>query len=248
MQLLKQQFEIISEIRPDLLQWLETIGRTSHQSEPKGDPEAFIKMLLRRGHESVLEHFSITVKFLTDRGITHEIVRHRLGAYTQESTRYCDYSDGMRFIKPNWAEDADDLAEEDLRQWANGAEIGYQYLREYGIAPQHARAILPNALASEIIVTYNLRMWRHFFDMRCDKAAHPQIRELAIDLRRELRKHIPVIFDADQTAEYLTAKKHMDALAKMAKDAPYTGSDIPDYDIIRGHAVYYLQKILERNQ
>jgi thymidylate synthase (FAD) len=198
MKIVAQSFEILSNIRPDLLKWLEMIGRKSHQSEPKGRPEDFMRMLLRRGHESVLEHYSVTALVRTDRGITHEIVRHRIGAYTQESTRYCDYSAGMEFIQPEWGLTA---AEED--QWCEATETFYRDLREDDIHPQHARAVLPNCLRSEIVITYNLRSWRHFFAMRCAKAAHPQIREIAKGIRRALRKHIPIIFDADQTREYL---------------------------------------------
>ena len=204
MKLINQKFEITSEIRPDLLEWLEVIGRKSHQSEPKGKPEDFIRMLLRRGHESVFEHYSVTAKVLTDRGITHEIVRHRLGAYTQESTRYCDYADGMRFIKPDYG---DEFEDDSIAGWDENVEQNNSYLRKKGVKPQHARAQLPNALASEIVITYNLRIWRHFFAMRCSKAAHPQVREIAKGLRRKMRTHIPVIFDADQTREYLDTMK-----------------------------------------
>lgn len=208
MKFVKQSYELDSPVRPDLLEWLEHIGRKSHQSEPKGTPEEFMKMLLRRGHESVLEHYNVTAIVKTDRGITHEIVRHRIGAYTQESTRYCNYKEGLEFIKA----DETALYGTELRPLLSNIEWHYKDCIYNGVRPQHARAILPNCLRAEIVITYNLRIWRHFFKMRCAKDAHPQIREIANGLRALLQEKISIIFDDNQTREYLDTQKALKRL------------------------------------
>lgn len=165
---------------------IEEIGRTCYKSEDKISPDSykkFIKNLIARGHESVLEHCYISVKFICDRGVTHEIVRHRLAAYSQESTRYCNYSDDkfgneITVIKPHfWEEDS-----EKYRAWratCQLAETGYFQLLRGGATPQEARSVLPNSLKTEIVMTADIREWRHFFRLRCSKAAHPQMQEVA---------------------------------------------------------------------
>jgi thymidylate synthase (FAD) len=179
-----------------ILKRLEMYGRLSHKSEDKikdNSAEDFIKKILGWGHESILEHESLTVRFICDRGVTHELVRHRLAAYTQESTRYCDYSGKIQFIEPIFFE----KDSEKYNSWLKGvkeAAENYNDLRQKGALPEEARSLLPNSLKTEIVMTANLREWRHVFLMRTAPAAHPQIREIMIPLLLELQKLIPVIF------------------------------------------------------
>lgn len=199
------------------LELIELAGRTCYKSEDKitdSSAKKFVKMVIERGHHSVIEHVNVTVKFICDRGITHEIVRHRLAAYSQESTRYCNYKGGVTFIIPPWitfgvGKWSNVEIEEILREepgfgetndyvWINtmlNSERTYIGLLKADWSPQQARSVLPNSLKTEIVMTANVREWRHIFDLRCSKAAHPQMRELMIPLQAEMRKLIPVIFD-----------------------------------------------------
>ena len=180
-----------------ILKTIEKYGRVSHKSEggiTADSAKKFLQKLMDWGHESVFEHEKITVRIICDRGITHEIVRHRIAAYTQESTRYCNYSGEIKFIQPLFFKKG--TKEYDL--WYQSCKIAaesYAKLIQLGVTPEAARSVLPNSLKTEIIVTYNLREWRHVFEMRCQKAAHPQMREIMIPLLREFQKQIPVIFD-----------------------------------------------------
>ena len=169
-----------------IMKRIEEIGRVCYKSEDKITEDSYKKFLgniIKRGHESVLEHCSVTMKFICDRGVTHEIVRHRIGSYSQESTRYCNYSNDkfgneITVIKPCFFEEGSDK----YKLWYLGcmdAENAYFRLLEAGASPQEARSVLPNSLKTEIVVTYNIREWRHFFKLRCSKAAHPQMREVA---------------------------------------------------------------------
>lgn len=184
----------------DVLKTIEACGRVSYKSEDRMTPTSasrFVKMLLTNGHESVLEHVSATVKFIVDRGVSHEIVRHRIAAYTQESTRYCDYNKmgDVTFIRPHFW---DSMTSECMAVWLsamNSAEIAYKKLREQGAKPQEARGVLPNSLKTEVIMTANLREWRHFFKLRTAAAAHPQMREVTCPLLEEFKKRVPVVFD-----------------------------------------------------
>lgn len=185
-----------------ILKQIELAGRTAYKSEDKitnDSAKDFVKMILKRGHLSVIEHQSVSVRFICDRGVSHEIVRHRLASYTQESTRYCNYTKGkfgseITVIEPCfWSQD-----DEKYKVWKQAIEqieSAYNKLIELGATPQEARSILPNSLKTEIVVTMNLREWRHFFTMRTSAAAHPQMREVAIPLLKEFQKQIPIIFD-----------------------------------------------------
>ena len=185
-----------------ILKQIELAGRTAYKSEDKitnDSAKDFVKMILKRGHLSVIEHQSVSVRFICDRGVSHEIVRHRLASYTQESTRYCNYTKGkfgneITVIEPCfWSQD-----DEKYRVWRQTIEMieaGYNRLVELGATPQEARSVLPNSLKTEIVVTMNLREWRHFFTMRTSAAAHPQMREVAIPLLKKFQKQIPIIFD-----------------------------------------------------
>ena len=185
-----------------MLKRLERAGRVCYKSEDKitqGSAETFLANIIKRGHESVLEHEKITVSLICDRGVTHELVRHRIASYSQESTRYCNYMGEkfgreLTFIKPCfWAEDDPKYAvwKEQMAQ----LEETYQRLLEAGASPQEARSILPNSLKTELVMTMNLREWRHFFRLRTAPAAHPQMREAADMLLAAFQAELPVIFD-----------------------------------------------------
>lgn len=182
-----------------ILQHIEKCGRTCYKSEDKitqDSARAFVAKLIKSGHESVIEHFSFTVRFIFDRGVSHEIVRHRLASFSQESTRYCNYgkADEITVIRPCFW----DLDSNEGIMWAAAmkqAEDYYMHLIGRGASPQEARSVLPNSLKTEIVVSENLREWRTIFKQRTANAAHPQMRQLMIPLLWELREKIPVIFD-----------------------------------------------------
>lgn len=186
----------------EILKRIEKAGRTCYKSEDRITDEsakAFVRKLIERGHESVLEHESITVRFVCDRGVSHEIVRHRLASYSQESTRYCNYSNDrfrneITFIKPCFLEEGTVA----YKQWSLAmAFAGKEYfaLLDCGCTPQEARSVLPNSVKTELVMTANLREWRHFLKLRTAKAAHPQMRELTVPLLHEMQERIPVVFD-----------------------------------------------------
>jgi len=187
---------------------IELAGRTCYKSEEKMTEESsksFVKMILKRGHESVIEHSAMSVKFIVDRGVTHELVRHRLCAFSQESTRYCNYKGGTTFVIPPWVDLEEGkydwsctFSSKTDNIWARNLlhlESAYKDLLNYGWTPQQARSVLPNSLKTEIVVTANFREWRHIFKLRCSKAAHPQMREIMIPLLEDVKNRIPVIFD-----------------------------------------------------
>ena len=185
-----------------VLEHIEECGRVCYKSEDRiteGSAEVFVKNLLKRGHEAVLEHYYFTVKFICDRGVSHELVRHRLASYCQESTRYCNYAKGkfggeITVIEPCYFE-SNPHGYYIWETLCEAAENAYFDILEYGHTPQEARAVLPNSLKTEVVMTANLREWRHFLKLRTAKAAHPQMRELAIPLLEMVKKAIPVVFD-----------------------------------------------------
>lgn len=207
MRIIKPYYIILSDISEGgikELQFIEQAARTCYKSEDKitddGDSaKSLVKRLIKSGHEAMLEHSSLSVKFVVDRGISHEIVRHRLFSFAQESTRYCNYSKGkfgseLTFIKPCFW----DVEDYNMITWlavCSGSETAYFNLLEEGATPQEARTVLPNSTATELVVTGNYREWRHFLKLRTDKAAHPQMRQVTIPLLKELREKIPIIFD-----------------------------------------------------
>jgi len=230
MRLIVPYYQIITELNGiDILLNLERIGRTAYKSEGlirPGSAERFIRKIVHElKHESVIEHESFSVKFICDRGVSHELVRHRLASYTQESTRYCNYGKNkfgnqITFIIPAWFSRGDalrliekqgispldnksafDKIATDSYMWATmmqQAENGYFILGAVpgpNWTPEKARSILPNSLKTEITMTANLREWRHFFKLRTHQAAHPQMRELAVPLLNELKEKVPVIFE-----------------------------------------------------
>jgi len=175
---------------PNAAQAVECAGRVCYKSESKITKDssyAFCTNLLNSKHLSVIEHATATVHIVCDRGVSHELVRHRLIAVSQESTRYCNYhKKGMRFILPFWVNRAE-IKKLCSGSWYWYASISYSAeayndLIEYGWVPEKARTVLPNSLATELMVTANLREWRHIFEMRCAKDAHPQMREIMLPL------------------------------------------------------------------
>lgn len=208
MRIIKPEIHIEDQLNgKELLAKIERAGRTCYKSEDKvaeGSAEKFIGALLRRGHESVIEHGSITVRIICDRGVSHEIVRHRIASYSQESTRYCNYAgdkfgNELTFILPCFFE-ADSDGYRIWEKTMQEIETAYVEMIEKGIKPEEARSILPNSLKTELVMTMNLREWRHFLKLRTDAASHPQIREVAYMVLAEFKKEIPVIFD-DITGE-----------------------------------------------
>ncbi len=201
MKIIQQSSEIL-EVTPNYLKLLEKAGRTCYKSEDKINDESaelFIKKIVEMGHESVLEHGNMTVKFITDRGVTHELVRHRVASFSQESTRYCNYAKGkfgsqITLIKPAFWYD-NDAAYNIWVQAMENAEKYYFDLLMSGATAQEARTVLPNSLKAEIIMTANFREWRHIFRLRCSEAAHIQIRDLMIKTLEITKKRIPIIFD-----------------------------------------------------
>lgn len=203
MKIIKPWFEILDEINgDDILKKIEKTGRVCYKSEDRITDDSarkFVANILKSGHESVIEHEKISVRIVCDRGVTHEIVRHRIASYSQESTRYCNYSNEkfgkeLTLIKPLFWEESS----KEYGMWLETMqtiENAYNKLIEAGAEPQQARSILPNSLKTEIVVTMNLREWRHFFKLRTAKRAHPQMREIACALLEEFKQKIPVVFD-----------------------------------------------------
>ncbi|MDD6104119.1 MAG: FAD-dependent thymidylate synthase [Bacteroidales bacterium] len=201
MRKIEPSFELISPIdRQAILTNLELAGRNCYKSEGKITPESagkFIKMLIQHGTESVLEHEKITVRFICDRGVSHELVRHRIASYSQESTRYCNYGhDGqLTFIVPEWYNHS---TPETQKIWDDAmliAEKSYLDLLKLGWTPQQARAVLPNSLKTDIIMTANIREWRTIFRLRCATKAHPQMRQLMIPFANYLKEQLPELFE-----------------------------------------------------
>lgn len=211
MKVIDPGFTVLTEISEDGMEELYAIAqaaRTCYRSDMNGGtPEEiaertrkFVVGIIRRGHESVLEHGSISVRIVCDRGVSHEIVRHRHCAFSQESTRYCNYSDGrfggeLTFIRPNFFHSGYDLGVKLWIQAMQTAENAYKGMLEAGYTPQEARSVLPNSLRTEIVVTANYREWRHLLRLRTAPDAHPQMREIMIPILREFQKRIPVLFD-----------------------------------------------------
>jgi thymidylate synthase (FAD) len=202
MRIISPSFEVYGELNPpEILRSIERYGRVCYKSEDKAtdsSAEGFIARIIKSGHESVIEHEKITVKITCDRGVTHEIVRHRIASYSQESTRYCNYAQDkfgreLTLIKPCfWDENSPEYS-----IWVKTMqtiEDAYNKLIDSSAKPEEARSILPNSLKTEIVVTMNMREWRHFFKLRTSKRAHPQMREVAIPMLHYFQELLPVVF------------------------------------------------------
>lgn len=218
-----------------IMQTIEDAGRTCYKSEDKINATshvAFIERLVRRGHEAMLEHGYATAHFRVDRGVSHELVRHRLASFAQESTRYCNYKDkDIEFVRPSWFtnEEADKALENYSYYLANPSQnikkyaiikwfdtcqdtgVAYKELINHcGRSPQEARSVLPNALATDIVVTANLREWRTILKLRCAKDAHPDMRYIMLRLLSDMHKLFPPVFEDI----YQLYKEEVDALAR----------------------------------
>jgi len=212
MKIIEPSFEILTPFNEGIFH-LEACARTCYKSESDGTQEKakdLIRKIMKRGHESVIEHVSMSVRIVCDRGVSHEIVRHRLASYSQESTRYCNYGkeDHIKFIKPCFfpelpigvcvPEDDYTYLPDASHTWLSSmffAEKDYNKMLENGCSPQEARSVLPNSLKTEIVMTANCREWRHFFRLRTAKAAHPQMREIARPMLDAFKNLVPVLFD-----------------------------------------------------
>ena len=213
MKIIKPSYEILTPISDGgikELQHIEKIGRVCYKSEDRitDDGESakkFVKMLISNGHEAMIEHSSLSVKFVVDRGVSHELVRHRIASFAQESTRYCNYSkdkfgNEITVILPCFFDTGMGILSNSLvyQEWKSACECAeerYFNLLKMGATPQEARTVLPNSLKTEITITANYREWRNFFKLRTAEAAHPQMREVTIPLLKELKTLIPIIFD-----------------------------------------------------
>ena len=227
MNILKAGFEILTPISEggiEELKHIEKIGRVCYKSEGKitEDGESakkFVKMLINRGHEAMIEHSSLSVKFVVDRGVSHELVRHRIASFAQESTRYVNYSlekfgneinvidirDGINLDNKMKNMDSDTISAI-MGEWClamEDAEKHYMKMIELGATPQIARSVLPNSTKTEITISANYREWRNFFKLRVPNTAHPQMREVTIPLLKELKCRLPIIFDDIEIEENL---------------------------------------------
>ena len=227
MNILKAGFEILTPISEggiEELKHIEKIGRVCYKSEGKitEDGESakkFVKMLINRGHEAMIEHSSLSVKFVVDRGVSHELVRHRIASFAQESTRYVNYSlekfgneinvidirNGINLDNKMKNMDSDTIAAI-MGEWClamEDAEKHYMKMIELGATPQIARSVLPNSTKTEITISANYREWRNFFKLRVPNTAHPQMREVTIPLLKELKRRLPIIFDDIEIEENL---------------------------------------------
>ena len=192
-----------------VLKHIEACGRTCYQSEAKdASAERFVRSIIRRGHESVLEHYSFTMKFICNRAIANEVVRHRLSSYSQESTRYCCYMDDkfngeITVIRPI------NTTNNQFALWGRAmvdAECAYMDLLKEGATAEIARGVLPHDLKTTLVMTANFREWRHFFKLRCDKAAHPQMRQVALMALEIANNTFPVFFE-DIAKEFLNNER-----------------------------------------
>lgn len=207
MKIIEQSYEILTPIKKEeSLRLIELAGRTAYKSEDKitnDSGENFVRKICENRHEAVLEHSFLSVKFITDRGVSHELVRHRLASFTQESTRYCNYSkdkfnNELAFIRPLFnSEKIDPYTAFGI--WESTMfciEMNYFYMLNCGATPQEARSILPNSLKTEIVISANFREWKHILRLRAiEKTAHPQMRQLMIPLYKELRNTLPEVFE-----------------------------------------------------
>lgn len=212
MKIIKPSFEILTPVDGvQIIKNIERIGRVCYKSEEfitESSAEKFIKMLISKEHESVLEHEKISVRIICDRGVSHELVRHRIASFSQESTRYCNYSKSkfgneLTFILPSWFQCSfkngiAELTEVNEKRWLKAmkeSELTYVDMVEDGWTPQQARSVLPNSLKTEIVISANLREWRTIFKQRTAPTAHPQMREIMIPLLKSFAGSIPVVFD-----------------------------------------------------
>ena len=212
MKIIEPKATLIDVINPDeILAKLERCGRVSRKSAAKGKPEEFVRMLISKGHESVLEHVSLTFHIVCDRAIMAELTRHRHASFTVESTRYVKYNE-LEIILPIgkaptyfFSDEGDNYlrwcVDDEFNYVIHSAEIGYKTLlgeqpnKEFNLPPEQARAVLPLCLATELYMTANLREWRHILKLRTSEAAHPQMRYIANQILDVFKDKLPVIVE-----------------------------------------------------
>ena len=209
MKIVRAGYEILDNLDGEaILKKIARIVRVCYKSEDKiteGSAEKMVKALIKRGHEAMLEHYSFSVKFICDRGVSHELVRHRVASFAQESTRYCNYGHEGEitvilpfFFDTGMGVNSNSIVFGEWKQSCEVAERKYISLLEKGATPQEARSVLPNSLKTEVVMTANLREWRHFFRLREVGATgkpHLQMQEVAIPLLQEVKRLIPVVYD-----------------------------------------------------
>lgn len=197
MEIVCQQVEVW-DVTANAMKLIERAGRKCYMSDHLATATSsndFVRMLIRKGHLSVLEHAKATLCFTTNRGVTHELVRHRIASYSQTSTRYVNYRRSVPFIEPVWWLSATEEAKTIFLESCKHDETTYNRLLDCGWRPEEAREVLPNALKTEIVVTYNMSMWRHVLKVRTSKVVHPQTRSLMLIALDKLKGILPVIFE-----------------------------------------------------
>lgn len=197
MRIIEPSFKV-TFFQENALEQIERAGRICYQSETTGSPGDFVRRLIKMGHETPLEQASATVEFVCDRGVSHELVRHRLASFNQSSTRYCNFSkekfgSEITVIKPFFFKEGTYR----YNEWYSvmqSCEYVYLNLIEDGATPQEARSVLPNSLKTDVVITANFREWRHIFKLRCSKTAHPQMRQAMLPIREEFNCRLPEVF------------------------------------------------------
>ena len=210
MKIIDPTFEFVHVLsREDAYRIMATAARNCYRAElnatPKTDEET-VEKIMRLGHLSVIEHVTVTVNIICDRGVTHELVRHRLASYSQESSRFCNYSGDkfgreLTFIRPSWvvatsSEEPVDESEK-YQDWLAhmfACEKAYMAMLDHGASAQEARAVLPNSLATKIAMTANLREWIHVFRLRVALPAHPDMRQVMKPILMDMLDEYPHVF------------------------------------------------------
>jgi thymidylate synthase (FAD) len=202
MQVVKQSHQVLYPVAGDFVsecRLIEAAGRTAYKSGSSITEDSykqFVKKMVDLGHLAVIEFGNMVVRFVTSRGVTHELVRHRLCSFVQESTRYVNYAGGAEFVEPSTFNSWTPADQSYWRITMSSCEGAYRSMVENGLKPQQARGVLPNDLKTEIVVKANFREWRYIFQLRAiNKSAHPDIRALLIPLYKECRAAVPEIFD-----------------------------------------------------
>ena len=216
---------------------IERHARLSHDSQDKITDSSYkdlISKLMKWGHLSVIEHSMFSVQITCDRGISHELVRHRLTSITERSTRYCNLANDIEFIKPFYFDENDEKIdveiEDETLESMNAFDIWFIAMRysewayktlinTFKIPPEEARSVLPNSLKTKIGITANLREWRHILKLRTSKASHPQMREIMLAILIFLNDKFPIIFkDIMEKVSYSYRNIHIPEIEIIEKD------------------------------
>lgn len=197
MRIVRQSHKII-KVPEDAVKDMEGAARICYQSEgdiTETSAPILVKKLLKKRHDAMIEFSDIWVNFITNRGVTHELVRHRIPSYAQESSRYCVYKDEVQFIQPVWWDDSSNEQKRIFLNSCKSSEEAYLSLLKSGWSAQKAREVLPNALKTQILVKTNVREWRHILMLRCSNEAHPQMRALMRNVLKEFYGRWPLLFE-----------------------------------------------------